>query len=241
MLEFLGRGSAFNPQEGNTSAFLIENNNMLLIDCGETIFGSLIENNLLDNIKDVNVLITHLHPDHVGSLGSLIYYCYYRKNIKLNIVVDDNVEYINSLKIILYEFGVKFYMYNIINTEELVGKFKNFDSVKFIPTVHYEGMDSYGIMFKTEKGLVYYSGDTNELEFIKSIIKEDIKLYKIYVESTFCKDYPETPHMSLEILDKNIPQNLRDKFYCMHFDDEESMTMARRLGFNVVETYKKGR
>ncbi len=241
MLEFLGRGSAFNPKEGNTSAFLIENNNMLLIDCGETVFGTLIENNLLDNIKDINVLITHLHPDHVGSLASLIYYCHYRKNIKLNIVVDDNVEYISSLKIILYELGVKFYMYNVINSEELTGKFKTFSSVKFIPTVHDEGMDSYGILFNSERGLVYYSGDTNELEYINSIIREKRNLNKIYLESTFVKSYEGMPHLSLDILDKNIPYELRDKVYCMHFDDTEGMTLARKLGFNVVEPYKKRR
>ena len=38
MLKFLGRGSAFNTKEGNTSAYYItKNNNLILFDCGSTV------------------------------------------------------------------------------------------------------------------------------------------------------------------------------------------------------------
>ena len=37
-LKFLGRGAAFNPKEGNTSAWFIENNELFLIDCGESVY-----------------------------------------------------------------------------------------------------------------------------------------------------------------------------------------------------------
>lgn len=45
-LKFLGRGAAFNLIEGNNSAFFMENNELFLIDCGESIFESIITNNL---------------------------------------------------------------------------------------------------------------------------------------------------------------------------------------------------
>ena len=73
-LKFLGRGSAFNVKEGNTSAYYKKDNILLLIDCGTTVFKSILDQHLLDNVKEVNVLITHLHDDHVGSLSSLIRY-----------------------------------------------------------------------------------------------------------------------------------------------------------------------
>ena len=52
-LSFLGRGCAFNPKEGNNSAYFIENNTLFLIDCGESIFERIISTNLLENIDDV--------------------------------------------------------------------------------------------------------------------------------------------------------------------------------------------
>ena len=37
-LQFLDKGAAFNPKEGNNSAYFIENNQLFLIDCGESVF-----------------------------------------------------------------------------------------------------------------------------------------------------------------------------------------------------------
>ncbi len=42
-LTFLGRGAAFNPKEGNNSAYFIEKDELFLIDCGERIFDKLID------------------------------------------------------------------------------------------------------------------------------------------------------------------------------------------------------
>lgn len=58
-LKFLGRGSAFNPKEGNTSAYFIDNNQLFLIDCGETVFEKLVDSDLLKNIDSINLMITH--------------------------------------------------------------------------------------------------------------------------------------------------------------------------------------
>ena len=49
-LKFLGRGSAFNTAEGNTSAYHIIDNTLILFDCGETVFHTLIKNNKLSNL-----------------------------------------------------------------------------------------------------------------------------------------------------------------------------------------------
>ena len=79
MLKFLGIGSCFNFDMGNTSAYYIDNKEktMLLFDCGETVFSELGKKGLLSDLEKATVIITHLHSDHVGSLPSLIFYFHY--------------------------------------------------------------------------------------------------------------------------------------------------------------------
>lgn len=55
-LKFLGRGSGYNVKEDNTSAYIIKNNTLLLIDCGEGVFKRIIESSLTENIKEIHVL-----------------------------------------------------------------------------------------------------------------------------------------------------------------------------------------
>ena len=86
-INFLGRGSAFNPKEGNNAGYFIQNNELFLIDVGEDVFAKLIEFNILENIKKINVMITHTHSDHIGSLGSLVAYSYYVLNEPVNIIL----------------------------------------------------------------------------------------------------------------------------------------------------------
>ena len=92
-LLFLGRGAAFNPKEGNTSAYFLENNQLFLIDCGESVFERIINKKILNNIETINVIITHTHSDHVGSLGSLISYSYYKLHKPINIIVPNNYKF----------------------------------------------------------------------------------------------------------------------------------------------------
>ena len=74
MLSFLGIGGAFNVNLKNCSAFYKVNKKLILIDCGESIFEEILNKNILDDIEDLTIIITHFHSDHVGSLGSLIFY-----------------------------------------------------------------------------------------------------------------------------------------------------------------------
>ncbi len=73
-LNFLGIGAAYYPPFGSTSAYFVVQGHFYLIDCGETVFSALWNNHDLNECKDIYVLITHLHADHIGSLGSFISY-----------------------------------------------------------------------------------------------------------------------------------------------------------------------
>ncbi len=44
LLDFLGRGSAFNIKEGNNCAFIRIDKELILLDCGETVFEKIVKN-----------------------------------------------------------------------------------------------------------------------------------------------------------------------------------------------------
>ncbi|MFQ9702485.1 MAG: MBL fold metallo-hydrolase [Enterocloster clostridioformis] len=61
---------------GNTSAWFEADGCLFLVDCGETVYELLMKRSSLREYRQIYVLLTHLHADHVGSLGSLISYNY---------------------------------------------------------------------------------------------------------------------------------------------------------------------
>ena len=68
-LNFIGTGSAFNYHLGNNSAYIKRNSSMLLIDCGGTVFHSLVKSNLLQDISSLYVAVTHMHRSYWLSWG----------------------------------------------------------------------------------------------------------------------------------------------------------------------------
>ena len=83
-LTFLGRDSGFGKL--NTSAYAIINNRLLLVDCGYTVMPKLLESNILSSVTGIDVIITHLHADHAGSLSQLVLYSYYVFKNPVNII-----------------------------------------------------------------------------------------------------------------------------------------------------------
>jgi len=142
-LKFIGIGSAFNTKLGNTSAYIKENNTLLLLDCGELTFDRILSLNLLSDVNEVHIAVTHTHPDHIGSLGSFIFYCYYIKKIK-PIFHSADSDFIKLLEIM----GITkehCYLYNCISDQ--VADIKNLNlQLLFIPTKHVKELTSFGIL-----------------------------------------------------------------------------------------------
>lgn len=236
MLNFIGIGSAFNTELGNTSAFIKKNKSLLLIDCGGTVFHRLQELNLLDNLENLYIVITHTHPDHVGSLGEVIFYSYYILNHVPTIFFPQK----DLMYAFLTSIGVSSEMYNI-NSCEMVeindAQFREI-KIKFLPVSHVDTIPSYGFIMSLDGKELYYSGDSNSInKTILDMLKND-KISTIY-QDTCGLDYESNNHLSLRKLCEVVDVEFRDKVYCMHLDKHIKKNEIKNSGFNVADVYNR--
>ena len=233
-LNFLGRGASFNPKEGNNSAYFVENNQLFLIDCGESIFERLVESGLLESVESINLMITHTHSDHIGSLGSLAIYSFYALHKPLNIILPENAKHLPNIEKILSGFGCTEPMYNYVDEKAFDGKNETFQSIRYVETSHCDELDCYGLLFNTQNGMVYYSGDTREINTVKALIASGQPIDKLYIDTTTA-NFPGNVHLYIGILQKAIPDELKERVYCMHLNNDSCIEQAKASGFNVVE------
>lgn len=237
-LIFLGRGASFYPKEGNNSAYFIENNQLFLIDCGESIFERLFESGILESVDTINLMITHTHSDHVGSLGSLVMYSFHMLQKPLNIILPETPKHLTSIEKVLSGFGCTNKMYKYINEKAFDNKNKTFQSIRYVETKHSEELTCYGLFFSTPNGIIYYSGDTSEINIVKALIASGQPIDKLYIDTTTA-DFPGNVHLNIKILQENIPEEFKNRVYCMHFNDDDCIKQAISSGFNVVEVKKE--
>ena len=238
-LKFLGRGGSDNQLQGNNSAYFIEDRSLFLIDCGENIFEKILEKEILKEIDRIYLFITHTHSDHVGSIGSLLFHCYFSKKIELNLVIPSDALHLKDIKELLRIYGCYEDWYKIIDPNELDNKFSSFNTIRYMRTKHVIYIPAYGILFDTNDGLVYYSGDSSEINNIKKLLKSNQKIDKIYLDVTTSNidESNEEQHVHYFIgkANEEIDYSLRNKFYCMHFNNNKCIEKAKEYGFNVVK------
>lgn len=237
MLKFLGTGSAFNPEFGNNSAYIKHENTLLLLDCGESVFARLKDGKILDDVKNVYIVITHMHSDHIGSLGTLILYLNYIKEIYPNIILsngDESEQQEKELTSYLASVGVSEdcfdYTYGDM-VEDILPDLQHIDMHIVNHTKSLNLCFAVDLVFKNKT--IYYSGDNNDLDYYKQIskvLKENDVLY------TDCSLYnnPNSAHVYLLNLNKIFSDKQKKQIYCMHFDNYETIKEAKNLGFNVA-------
>lgn len=224
-LNFLGKGAAFYPAYGNTGAYILNQKDLYLLDCGESAFHILHKKGIMDEVEQVYVLITHLHADHVGSLGSLIsyFYCVRKKPV---FIIHPEKTIVELLKL----EGISETGYHYM--ERLPG---NAAGIRAEPVevCHVPDMKCYGYLLTDHEGCIYYSGDASE---IPADVLEAFKLgriSRIYQDtSTHNEEHPT--HCYYKVLEQLIPAGLRDRVFCMHLDGPfEPLLMD--CGFRVIE------
>jgi ribonuclease BN (tRNA processing enzyme) len=232
-LIFLGRGAGFNPAEGSTSAYFIDRGTLFLIDCGESVFKTLLERKILDTVSELYVFITHTHSDHTGSLGSLFLYESMVKNITPKVVVDAHMGYLSDLRALFGIFGLTETMYRFVDASTLGGLCSLFDKVRYVKTSHCDELKSCGILFETEQGLVFYSGDMRDPAPLLEIIKSGRKIDKVYIDSNNDRE-PHIHHVSVHMLNDILPPEIKPKIRCMHLNNSRCAEEAAAYGFGVV-------
>ena len=237
MLQFIGIGSAFNTTLGNNNAFIKRNGELFLIDCGSTNFSRMMEKGVLNGVKNITILQTHLHADHVGSLGDLVGYAFHmiepRQTVKVTILTPNALT--EDVKSILNKEGVPESQYTSIEMEEcykpedLVG----ITYIKPYKVQHVPHLKCFAYLLEIGGKRVYYSGDCNMVpdEIMTEMLAGKIDLF---YQDTSKADFEGNVHLSLRKLTELIPQELRSRVYCMHLDQAFSVEEANALGFNVV-------
>lgn len=233
-LEFLDLGSAWNTTLNNTSAYLKKGNKMLLIDCGETVARTIISNKLLEDINQLYILVTHTHSDHIGSIGTLLFYSKYNKKIDNYIVVPDDVLFKKNIKdylrIVDIDNEIEF-----INKDCFIKQF-NFEDLVFLKANHVLSLPCYSFIIKEKNKMIYYSGDNSNIDLIVDILKnEDAKIY------TEISNNPNlsNEHLYLKNLKQKVNQKDKKRIYLMHIDEFLSIDELENMGYNIPKIRKR--
>lgn len=209
-ITFLGKDSGFGRK--NTSAYAFVNNRLLLIDCGFTVFSQLMEQNLLNNVDGVDVIITHLHPDHCGSLTQVILYSYFILKRPVNVIsackkIDNRIT---------DEGGPRFIPVPGFPPERYT---RNNDFVTFIHTNHVgDIMDCYGFSATINGSHVVYTGDTATIQpFLKYLDKGT----QFFVDTSISGE----THLKLEDNLQTLKELTKKgvDVYLMHLDKEKEI------------------
>lgn len=230
-LKFFGCGSGFNPAMGSTSAYFIEDNTLFLLDFGDGSYRYAKELNTLDSIDTVNLFVTHTHSDHIGSIGNLMLECKHVRHIAFNLICSPDLDHFQDIVNVLNAFGGRGF-FSVIDPNTIDRLYKSFNMVRYVATQHSNDLPAYSLVFYTNDGAVYYSGDSATMGFAEELILGGAKISALYFDVTSKTE--SDCHLPITTLFQLLPKEFRGRTYCMHFNDQKCIDMAKSMGFNVV-------
>jgi len=213
-MKFLGRGAGFSDL--HTSAYFTTRQNFVVIDCPSSAFIQLKKMDF-SSYKNIYVLVTHTHGDHIGSLGLFLQFTYWVLKKKILIVAPSKEVEADICTVLTIE-GNETDWYNICTANQVNEDFL------FQPILTSHSPQLKGKCFGYElnvNGVHYvYTGDTSTLEPFIPLLKRD---------SVLCVDtsvYYGLIHLKLEdaleqfiiLAEKGV------QIYLMHLDDEVKAT-----------------
>ena len=149
-LTFISKGSGF--ADRNNAAYYEENNILNIVDCGFSVFNDIKKRFDYEKYERINIIITHLHNDHAGSLSQLILFLWFTKNIKVNVISK-----CENIQIYLDITGTPRESYKLQDGD-------NIENFNFIKTKHVEHLDTYGFITSIRNKKIIYTSDTCVLE-----------------------------------------------------------------------------
>lgn len=227
MLKFVGCGAALYPKLYNSNAYFEIGEDLFLLDCGETAFRQHYIAGHFDGKKSVTVLVTHMHTDHIGSLGTLIVYCYLKLGIRVRVVYPEP----ENLRTVFMLTGVEPEHYALYADMAESGETRV--STEFVRVRHHDVMvHAFGILLNIQGHSLYYSGDAGEVpERVLAQLAQG-KLEAMYQDTSMHEH--GGVHCSFDQLKELIPPEYRGRVYCMHYDGEY-FERYRLAGFRTIE------
>ena len=216
LLMFLGRGSAFADE--HNSAFFVEDNELVLIDCPATSYQKVKKMNW-EQYDNIYILITHTHGDHSGGVGTMLQYVWFASYMKKKVtIVAPSEEVKDDLLLLLMRIeGCEQEWFNIVTADELDRKW----FIAAVPTIHVKPLEGkcFGYHLNIRGNNVVYTGDTATLEPFKPLLKNGSFLY---TEAAF---YKSEVHLYLKDM---LPEFIRLSdsgvhVYLMHLDVEDEI------------------
>jgi len=260
----LGTISPYCKDNKNCPGFLFQYKNYnILLDCGNGISRYL---KFPEHLNNINIIISHLHKDHYGDLGSIAYASYvYNKlgyiNNKINVYIPegdkvdvnetkyDNDGWAYSVKVqnniidydYLTNFGHESYLQFIPYKRETM---LNYDDLEISFHKNPHSLITYSIKLETEGIKIVYSGDTGYKKNILEKFAKDANL--LICESTYLKGQIRNEDNHLFAYEAGmIAKNANvDKLLLTHFwpelDKELYVNEAKKY-FNNTEAAIEGK
>ena len=147
ILTFIGSDAGFGSN--NNSAYVETENKLILIDCGMTVFNAIKRKFDFNKYAEIEIIITHLHNDHAGSLSQFIMYLWFVYNIKAKVI-----SACKNIKEYLKITGTPDDAFTLVDTDS---------NIQLIETQHVKELDCYGFLLKVYDKTIIYTGDTNTL------------------------------------------------------------------------------
>ncbi len=233
-IHWLGNGSGLNLALNNASFYMKgAGPRLALIDCGFTVPARLHALGLLDKVTDI--LVTHLHADHVGgleTLGSLLYFALRRRGEDLPMLHLATDELAHELWERSLRAGMGFgsddanmpidatlTTYFRVSTGSLA-HIEGLPTATFLPTGHIPRMPNYSLRF--DNG-VYYSADCRDMPpFDASLIFQDVH---------FQPPFDDEVHASYLRLRDEMPPAVRKKTWLVHLGNGYEKFSPEKDGF----------
>ena len=223
-INFIGNGSAFSRT--NNNAYFIKDNNLYLIDLSMLNMNKIIDTFSFDKYNSINIIITHMHNDHVSGIPTFLQLLFHKYEIVTNIICPEKLS--NDIKTILDITGVHKEYYNIIDSNNI--EF----ILKTILTKHSDSLKngSYSYLFKLNNKLCLYTGDTASLDAYNKFIND---CDEVYIDTSY---NDVSVHVNWSYLKDNLPKC--KNIYLMHLDDEGNLIeeVKKYDNVKVVEIYK---
>lgn len=200
ILNFLGTESGFG--NNNNSAYIEIDNEFILIDCGFTVFNHLKENVNFKKYDKINVIITHMHNDHCGSLSQLILYLWFVYGKKTYVITKCK--------------NIKTYLDITGTTKEAYEITDNYKDLIFIKTEHVKELDCYGFKMKVNGKNIIYTGDTKNID---SFLEHMNNVDELYIDVSKNGGVHIKFEEVIPILEKIKKKGTN--IYLMHIDDYE--------------------